>query len=162
VASPVEFPPLPAWLAVLPQLLARKGDADQILNLSLASAAAALAADTERRDSRTRLCFLLAELAAQYGRRTGDHEAAIPVGRARLARAAQISLPRAKRVLGFLVLAGVIELTPKGLRVIDWQRLCKLADYDRAWVSAPLTEEEAPAPAVYRETTVAGDPASFV
>lgn len=157
-----EFPPLPAWLAVLPQLLARKDDKDQLLNLSLASAAAALAADPERRDSRTRLCFLIAELAAQYGRRTGEHEAAIPVGRARLARAAQISLPRVKRVLGFLVLAGVIELSPKGLRVIDWQRLCTLAAFDRAWVAAPLAEERVAAPPTYRETTVGGDPASFV
>jgi hypothetical protein len=48
--------------------------------------------------------------------------------------------------------------------VLDWQRLCKLADYDRSWVAAPLPEEEppVPAPADRQDTTLAGDPASFV
>lgn len=172
MSARVELPPVPPWLAALPFICAPGSgrDADLVVGSALASAAAALAADSERRDSRSRICFLLAELAAQYARRTGDHSGQIPVGRGELARAAQISLPRVKRILGFLILSGTIELCDGGICVRDWKRLCTLGSYDRSWLCLPLVEEDekdrvppdvarASPPAV---TTAAGDPASFV
>ena len=167
----VELPPVPTWLAALPFLFSARGktDEDLLVNSALASAASAMAADPERRDSRSRISFLLAELASQYGRRTGDYSRWIPVTRAQLARAAQINLTKVKRVLGFLLLSGVIELGSEGVRVVDWGRLCKLGCYDPSWVALPATdaEEEVPPPRPeqepeQRQLTAAGDPASFV
>lgn len=170
----VELPQVPSWLAALPFLFARPGSRsdDLIGSLALGAASAALAADPNRRDSRSRVCFLLAELAGQYARRTGDRGGWVPVGRAQLARAAEISLPKIKRVLGFLLLSGVIELGDQGIRVLDWRRLCKLAAYDRSWLTLAEDEGEdddafpdvtiAATPRPVIEVTAAGDPVSFV
>lgn len=167
----VELPSVPAWLAALPFLFRVRGERndDLIVNSALASAAAAMAADTDRRDSRSRISFLLAEMATQYGRRTGRHSGWIPVTRTQLARAAQIDLTKVKRILGFLLLSGVIELGDKGVKISDWRRLCKLASYDRNWLSLPLgDEEEERALPAQRDVqtaaalTTSGDPASFV
>lgn len=167
----VELPAVPTWLAALPFLFSPRGrsDEDLLVNSALASAAAAMAADPDRRDSRSRICFLLAELASQYGRRTGDHSRWIPVTRNQLATVAQINLTKVKRVLGFLLLSGVIEIGSEGIRAIDWKRLCALADYDPGWGAASGHEEDeelAPAPRQQPEEprglTAAGDPASFV
>ena len=160
------------WLTALPMVFAarRQDDVDQTLNVALASASAALAGDTERRDSRSRICFLLAELAVQFGRRTADQTAPIPVSRTQLARAAGTTLTRVKRIVAFLGLSRVIEQTPDGIRITDWERLCSLACYDRSWTGIPEPEEselleiitqqpELPEP---RASTRAGDPASFV
>ena len=167
----VELPSVPTWLAALPFLFSSRGksDEDMIVNSALASAAAAMAADSERRDSRSRISFLLAELAFQHGRRTGDHAGWIPVSRTQLARAAQINLTKVKRVLGFLLLSGVIELGSNGVRIIDWRRLCKLAAYDCSWLGMAADEEHGEAPPAPQKPpeqpqllTEAGDQASFV
>ncbi|MBA3577197.1 MAG: winged helix-turn-helix domain-containing protein [Sphingomonas sp.] len=167
----VEMPTVPAWLAALPFLFSagRRTDPDVVLSSTLASAASAMAADPDRCDGRSRISFLLAELGSQYGRRTDDHSAWIPVTRAQLSRAAQINLTKVKRVLGFLLLSGVIDLGTKGIRILDWNRLCKLGCYDRSWVPVPQGEEIEPAPAVPTgkekrapAITASGDPASFV
>lgn len=86
--------------------------------------------------------------------------------RTQLARAAQIDLTEVKRVLGFLLLSEVIEVGNKGVRVIDWKRLCRLSDYDPSWGSTSGDEDEDLAPdpvrqAEPRDLTAAGDPASF-
>lgn len=170
MSGKVELPPVPTWLAALPFVLTARSrsDSDIILSSALASAAAAMAADPERRDSRSRISFLLAELASQYGRRTGDHAGWIRVTRSELARAAQINLTKVKRILGFLALSGVIETGAEGIRILDWPRLCKLASYDRNWVAAPMPgESDLPAPFIAKPAaqpalTAAGDPASFV
>ena len=171
MASRVELPALPLWLASIPTVFnpAVRTDLDQILNCSLAAASGVLAADSEKRDCCSRICFLLAELAAQYGRRTGDCTRPIPVTRAELARAAGLSLTPVKRILGFLSLSRVVEETSAGLRVIDCQRLCKLASYERTWLPNPISDEEEDAllvqenvPAMSIGLTLAGDQASFV
>lgn len=169
----VEVPPLAPWLAALPLLFTRRSrrDSDVLVASALASAAAALEADSERRDTRSRVCFLLAELGAQFARRTGDYGAAIPVTRSQLARAARISLPRVKRILGFLFLSEVVEQHRQGLRITDWPRLCRLGIYDPSWLPMAAVEPEeglletvVPAKAAMPPPvrTVAGDPASFV
>lgn len=167
----VELPLVPTWLAAFPFLFSSKcrNDDDLIATSALASAAAAMAADPERRDSRAKVTFLLAELASQYARRTGDGSGWIPVDRAQLARAARIDLTKMKRVLGFLLLACVIEAGKDGVRILDWPRLCKLAGYDRCW--APVQESKSDdsdtpslreAAVVGPALTPTGEPASFV
>ena len=170
--SRVELPPLPMWLAALPLAFMGAGrrDSDEILNSALFAASAALAADDSRRDSRARICFLLAELAQQYGRLVEDYSAPIPISRNQLARATGISLTKVKRVTAYLGLVGVIEVLPSGVRISDWQGLCELAAYDRSWLPVILWSEDdatVEAPNVPQEqqeitATVAGDPARFV
>ncbi len=140
----VEIPQLPAWLAIFPLLATsrRPDDRDSQLQLALAVAAAALESDGERRDSRSRLCFLLCELASQFGRRHGDPTQPIGVTLPQLARAGRISLPRVRRIVAFLGLAGVLEATSDAVRVLDWDQLCKLGKFDRSWTMAPVPEEE--------------------
>jgi len=164
------MPDLPPWLAALPLLFAARSgkDDDYHVNAALAAASAALEADVERRDSRSRISFLLAELAAQHGRRMGDLSAPIPVSLNQLARAAAINLTRVKRILGFLSLSQVIEAKPGAIRVLDWERLCKLGQYDRRWAGLAEADEDAepataaPAAVPGSAVTLAGEPASFV
>lgn len=162
------MPSVPAWLSALPMLAAagRRQDDDARLNVALAAAAAALEADTERSDSRSRLCFFLAELAAQFGRRTGDSARPIPVTRLQLARATGISLPRVKRIIGYLVLSGIVAIDKSGIAVRDWARLCHLGQFDRSWSAMHATaDEEAilarPLEEAQPARTLAGDPACF-
>lgn len=171
MAARVEIPHLPAWLSILPLLggSGRASDVDGQFHLALTAAAAALEGDAERRDSRSRLCFLLCELASQFARRMGDPARPIPVSRSQLARASGISLPRVKRVVGFLALAGIIDRQAEGIRVLDWNQLCKLGKYDRAWTMVPVTDEEEFSGAVGMRPdeddrprlTAAGEPACF-
>ena len=166
----VELPVIPTWLAAFPFLFSSKcrSDNDLIAASALASAAAAMAADPDRRDSRAKITFLLAELASQYARKAGDRSGWIPVDRAQLARAAPMNITKVKRVLGYLLLAGVVELSKDGVRILDWTRLCKLAGYDRAW--GPAQERESdnsqqpiiPSAFVAPALTATGEPASFV
>lgn len=171
----VELPLVPTWLAALPFLSSSRcrSDDDLIASSALASAAAAMDADPDRRDSRAKITFLLAELGSQYARRKADGSEWIPVSRTQLARAARIDLTKVKRILGFLLLSGVIETGKDGIRVLDWPRLCKLARYDRGWAPAQVREhtredEEAIAPALAEAATTGpaltptGEPASFV
>lgn len=162
------MPSVPAWLSALPLLAAagRQQDDDARSNAALAAAAAALEADTDRDDSRSRLCFFLAELAAQFGRRTGDSARPIPVTRLQLARATGISLPRVKRIIGYLVLSEIVAIDKTGIAVRDWARLCSLGQFDRSWSAMhAAADEEAtharPAEELQPAYTLAGDPACF-
>jgi hypothetical protein len=157
------------WLAALPLIfMGHPGrDQDQLFNSALAAASAALDADLERHDSRSRVCFLIAELASQFGRQTNDWVSALPVSLAQLSRATGTSLTRLRRILGFLALSQVVERTENGLRILDWERLCLLGHYDRAWIALPVPDEadswERPATELARrEVTLTGEPASFV
>ena len=168
VSTRVEMPIVPAWLSALPMLAAagRRQDDDAQINLALASAAAALEADSDRSDSRTRLCFFLSELASQYGRGAGDYARPIPVSRARLARATGISLPRVKRILGYLELSQIVSIAPSSITVRDWTSLCELGRFDRNWSAMPVAEEDnliviASTDESPPTRTLTGDPACF-
>jgi hypothetical protein len=170
VATRIEFPPLAPSLAALPFLFmgARPNDRDWQYNAALASAAAAESANVDPANSRRRVAFLLCEFGCQYGRRTGDFSAPMPLSRGELARALGISLCRVKRILALLSLSQVVALEGESLRILDWRRLCALGDYDTGRLGFELPEEEdvhfvldgdEEAPA--HLTTSAGDPAYF-
>lgn len=137
---------------------------------ALGAASAALRVGCDHQDSRSRICFLLAELASQLRGRSGDLPIELPVSRTELALAAGISLTRTKRILAFLDLSDTVEQNGSVIRLLDWPRLCRLAGDDSGWFgSSPSDDEEeslidqAPAsPAQPVAVTLAGDPASFV
>jgi hypothetical protein len=166
MATRFAFPPLPASVAALPFLFMRPRAQDREWDFSaaLASAVAAERADTSRRNTRSRLVYLLCELGYQYGRRTGDFGQEMPLCRAELAHALGIGLTKVKRVLALLSLSGAIETDGESIRGLHWPRLCAVAGYDCARLGI---EEEEPAPVLFDESpraflTAAGDPACFV
>jgi hypothetical protein len=168
MATRIHLPDLPDSVAALPFLFmrARAGDRDWDFNAALASAVAAERADSERRNTRRRLAWLLCELGWQYGRRIGDYSQEMPLSRAGLARALGVSLCRVKRILALLILSSVVESDGETLRVTDWPRLCGVAGYACARLGveapdefvAPFDEDAEPV----NRLTAAGDQACFV
>jgi hypothetical protein len=144
MAARIEFPPLPASVAMLPFLFARRaaGDDDWNFHAALGAAVAAEGGIEDRRSTRRRVAWLLCELGQQYGRRTGDHGLAVPISRQALARALDVNLSRVKRVLALLSLSQVIECAEDSIRVTDWRRLCGMAGYDCAMLGFVLPEED--------------------
>ena len=136
------------------------------LSPALAATTSALADGSCNRDSRSRLCSVLVEL----GSRSGDPQRELCIDRSALADAAEVTLTRAKRILAFLDLSGIIEQRCDGIRVIDWRRLCRLAQHDCAGLGSAASDDEDhafedqhPRPDLQPVTvTLAGDPASFV
>src|SRR5205085_11964738 len=145
MATRIYLPELPASVAALPFLFmrARTGDRDWDFNAALASAVSAERADSERRNTRRRLAWLLCELGWQYGRRIGDYSQEMPLSRAGLARALGVSLCRAKRILALLTLSSVVESDGESLPVLDWPRLRGMADYEgvRPRLAAPAVDQ---------------------
>ncbi|TFI59064.1 helix-turn-helix domain-containing protein [Sphingomonas parva] len=160
---------IPASVAALPFLFVRPEAADDEewrVRTALATAAAAERADETRRNTRGRLAYLLCELGFQLGRRGSDRDAELPLPRQELARTLDVSLSKVKRILALLTLSQVIATDGAKMRILDWKRLCGVAQYDPArlemtdddeWPAEPVREEtEAP------RLTAAGDPACFV
>ncbi|WP_206185519.1 helix-turn-helix domain-containing protein [Sphingosinicella sp. CPCC 101087] len=134
---------------------------------AFAAAAAAEQADPERRNTLGRVCFLLCELGSQFGRRTGDYSAPLPLGRAELARAMGLGLARIKRILALLSLSQVITLDEEAIRIVDWRRLSAAAGYHPERLGVSLVDEDDGAAVREKEEpqtalTAAGDPACFV
>ena len=169
MATRIEFPQLPASVAALPFLFmrARVGDRDWDFNAALASAVAAERADSERRNTRRRLAYLLCELGYQFGRRTGDFGQEMPLSRSELGRALGVSLCKVKRILALLSLSQVVDCDGETIRVTDWPRLCGVAAYDCARLGVEMPEEFTSAFDDEEEDdrphlTAAGDQACFV
>ena len=111
-----------------------------------------------RRSTRLDVAQLLCALG-QCGARSE-----LAVGRADIAAALDISLCKVKRVLALFSLSGVIACEAGSLRVLDWRRLCSVAQLPYAAeeeedldAACAAEEEEAASP-----FTAAGDPACFV
>jgi hypothetical protein len=134
---------------------------------AFAAAAAAEQADPERRNTLGRVSFLLCELGSQFGRRTGDYSAPFPLGRAELARAMGLGLPRIKRTLALLALSQVLTVDEEAIRIVDWRRLSAAAGYNPERLGVSLVDEDDGAAVGDKEEsqtalTAAGDPACFV
>ncbi|HZG09084.1 MAG TPA: helix-turn-helix domain-containing protein [Allosphingosinicella sp.] len=163
----IEFPPLPASVAMLPFLFARRaaGDDDWNFHAALGAAVAAEGGVEDRRSTRRRVAWLLCELGQQYGRRTGDYHLAVPISRQALAQALGLGLSRVKRVLALLSLSQAIECGEGSIRITDWRRLCGMAGYDCAMLGFALPEEDELAATLSemppRVVTAGGDPAYF-
>jgi hypothetical protein len=167
MSARIEFPQLPASVAMLPFLFARRrsDDGDWDFHTALGAAVSAEEALGTGLSTRRRIAWLLCELGQQYGRRRGDYGAAVPVSRQALARALGISLCRVKRVLALLSLSQAIQSDRESVRITDWRRLCGMAGYDCAMLRFALPDEDEPfgtrADEPARLRTAGGDPAYF-
>jgi hypothetical protein len=164
--------PLPPSVSPLPFLFAKPqvDDFEWNLRAALMAAAAAERADETKRNSRGRVAYLLCEFGFQLRRRRIDGDRELPVSRADIADVLGITLCRVKRTLALLSLSKVIETDGQRIRVLDWRRLCSVANYessrlelveveefdDEALTVIPEEEEET------RQLTASGEPACFV
>lgn len=159
---------IPASVAALPFLLSRSrsDDLEWTVRGALAAAIAAeRAVDSDRRNTRARLAYLLCELGFQLGRRGVDRSQELPIPRVELANALGTSLCRVKRTLALMALSSVIKTDGRTFRVTDWRRLAGIACYDPARLGlAPEDEEElvAEREGTIQQLTASGDPACFV
>ena len=127
-------------------------------------AALAAAVRAERAFAARTPCQRVSRLLCELGKSLGC-EADLPLSRAVIGKALDLSLVRVKRTLGLLCLSGVLEMRGEGIRVLDWRKLCGAARLDPATLDLANEDEIAPctnaADEPYR-TTAAGDPACFV
>ena len=91
----------------------------------------------------------------------------MPLPRQELARTLGVSLSKVKRILALLTLSQVIATDGARMRILDWKRLCGVAQYDPARLEVADAEDDWGAPAVSDtdqapRVTAAGDPACFV
>lgn len=162
---------LPLSVAALPFLFARPQMEDSGWNFRT-SLAAALAAEPNyqdsRRNTRGRIAYLLCELGYQMARRRLNRDGEIPITRTEIANALGISLCRVKRTLALLSLSQVVSSEGRGIRVLDWRRLCGVAGYDLSRLE--LRDEDYEGALIVRgeeisasrTLTASGEPACFV
>ncbi len=163
--------PVPSFIAALPFLFARaqKDDLGWDVRSALAAAVSAERADETRRNTRGRIAWVLCELGYQLGRRGVEASGELPLSRVDLARATGISLCHVKRTLALLSLSQDVQADGQRLRILDWNRLVRIAGYDprrleladeEPWDEvAALSGTAAEEPA---RLTAAGDQACFV
>ncbi|HYX47774.1 MAG TPA: helix-turn-helix domain-containing protein [Sphingomicrobium sp.] len=85
-----------------------------------------------RRDSRTRIAHLLCELALRLTDIGADHSGMLdfPLTQEQLADCTGLTPVHTNRTLQSLRKDGLIQLTSRSLRVLDWDRLVEVADFD--------------------------------
>lgn len=168
MASHPAAKPIPSFIAALPFLFARpqEDDLGWVCRSALAAAAAAERADDVRRNTRGRIAWVLCELGYQLARRGLDAGSELPIARADIARALEVTLCRVKRTLALLHLSQVIESDGQCIRIADWHRLCAVAGYDPRRLELGEREDELPGPTASETEptglTAAGDQACFV
>ena len=89
-----------------------------------------------RRDSRARIAHLLCELALRL-RSIGlvhDDRFDFPLTQEQLADATGLTAVHTNRTLQSLRKDGLIQLTGRSLTVLDWDRLCKVAEFDELYL----------------------------
>jgi hypothetical protein len=163
--------PFPPSVAALPFLFARPqvDDSDWNFRTAFSAALAAERADQDsRRNTRGRVAYLLCELGYQLARRRIDRDGELSLSRLEIANALGVSLCRVKRTLALLSLSQVIVSDAQRIRVLDWQRLCGVAAFDRSrlelkdedYEGALITSGESDQPS--HQLTASGEPACFV
>jgi len=89
-----------------------------------------------RRDSRARIAHLLCELALRL-RSIGlvhDDRFDFPLTQEQLADATGLTAVHTNRTLQSLRKDGLIQLTGRSLTVLDWDRLCEVAEFDELYL----------------------------
>jgi hypothetical protein len=136
---------------------------------ALAAAIAAERADQDsRRNTRSRVAYLLCELGYQLERLGVDRDGDLPLSRTEIADALGVSLCRVKRTLALLSLSQVIATDGRIVRILDWRRLSGIAGFERArlelkdedYESGLITGTEDQPRSL--NITASGDPACFV
>jgi len=89
-----------------------------------------------RRDSRARIAHLLCELALRL-RSIGlvhDDRFDFPLTQEQLADATGLTAVHTNRTLQSLRKDGLVQLTGRSLTVLDWDRLCEVAEFDELYL----------------------------
>jgi CRP-like cAMP-binding protein len=89
-----------------------------------------------RRDSRTRIAHLLCELALRLKNIGADHDGMMdfPLTQEQLADCTGLTPVHTNRTLQSLRKDGLIQLSARSLRVLDWDRLREAADFDELYL----------------------------
>ena len=89
-----------------------------------------------RRDSRTRLAHLLCEMVVRLKRIGAENHGMydFPLTQEQLADATGLTAVHINRTLQSLRKDGLIQLTGRSLTVVDWDRLCEIADFDELYL----------------------------
>ena len=89
-----------------------------------------------RRDSRARIAHLLCELALRLERIGAGEEGHFdfPVTQEQLADATGLTSVHTNRTLQSLRREGLIQLTSKSLRILDWDALREIGDFDELYL----------------------------
>ena len=89
-----------------------------------------------RRDSKARIAHLLCELALRLDKIGAGHDGTyeFPVTQEQLADATGLTPVHTNRTLQTLRKNGLIQLTAKSLRVLDWQGLRNAGDFDELYL----------------------------
>jgi CRP-like cAMP-binding protein len=89
-----------------------------------------------RRDSRARIAHLLCELAFRLGRIGGGRDGMFefPLTQEQLADATGLTPVHTNRTLQSLRKGGLIELNGRSLKVLDWEGLREVGDFDELYL----------------------------
>jgi hypothetical protein len=135
---------------------------DAAFAAALRAAVAAEKRASPGRNAQQRIALFICELGKAYG-----CNKELPLSRAALASALDISLVRVKRTLALLSLSGVLTCDGNCIHVLDWRKLSGAARFDPANLNLAEMDEDDVLPCADREAetpslTASGDPACFV
>jgi len=96
-----------------------------------------------RRDAKARLAHLLCEMAFRYKapRQGAQVQFRLPMTQDQLADAAGLTPVHVNRTLKALEPIGV-QFRHKMVRILDWERLAEVGDFDSGYLQADITPEE--------------------
>ncbi|WP_332811411.1 Crp/Fnr family transcriptional regulator [Sphingomonas sp.] len=100
-----------------------------------------------RRDSVTRIAHLLCEIAVRLGAAglAQDQSFILPLTQEQLADATGLTSVHTNRVLQALRRDGLISLSTRSLKVLDWHRLRELGDFNARYLHLETPRELSPA-----------------
>lgn len=144
-----------------------------VVKAAIAAAAVVEGASHDtHRNTRCRVSYFLCEAANQLNQQGAfGFTGPLPLSRYDVSDHLDISLCKVKRVLALLSLSGVLTTDDGAIRVLDWQRLCAVAQVDPARLSLTVGQEEEDelviATGIIAEeqvspVTAGGEPACFV
>jgi CRP-like cAMP-binding protein len=97
-----------------------------------------------RRDSRTRIAHLLCEMAVRDGAEAAGGELSyrFPLTQAHLADATGLTAVHVNRTLKSLAAEGFVIVSDRRVRILDWDRLVSLGDFDAGYLQADYEPDE--------------------
>jgi CRP-like cAMP-binding protein len=100
-----------------------------------------------RRDSVTRIAHLLCEIAVRLGVGTlpPDQSFLLPLTQEQLADATGLTSVHTNRVLQGLRRDGLISLSTRSLKILDWRRLCEVGDFNPRYLHLEVSRGLSPA-----------------
>ena len=97
-----------------------------------------------RRDARTRMAHLLCEMAVRSGAKSLDGEVAyaFPLTQSHLADATGLTPVHVNRTLKALAAEGLVIVSGRRVRILEWEKLATVGEFDPEYLQADLKPEE--------------------